>query len=202
MQRVRHWHAAHCSGCDAAHSTVHSRSAIKTGARSPILTDDADSNGRRRCSTLLALTPRFHAQAQCQPCPRRCSPCHPRCDSRPANESASRQPRCVLDCCSHDVLLLLGDALRLLSFNICRLTQPQMILNKLAVYKGTADKKAPTLPVFTVMALQTAFSVVFVARDYRAVTQRIALQWLPVRCISVGSEFRISHLCRRLPFCS
>jgi hypothetical protein len=70
---------------------------------------------------------------------------------------------------------------------MCRLTQPQMILNKLAVYKGTADKKAPTLPVFTVMALQTAFSVVFVARDYRAVTQRIALQWLPVRCISVGS---------------
>ena len=54
-----------------------------------------------------------------------------------------------------------------------------MILNKLAVFKDTAAK-APTLPVFTVMSLQTAFSVAVVVRERRAVTQRIALQWLPV----------------------
>jgi hypothetical protein len=54
-----------------------------------------------------------------------------------------------------------------------------MILNKLAVFKDAAAK-TPTLPVFTVMSLQTAFSVAFVMRDRRKVTRRIALQWLPV----------------------
>ena len=73
-----------------------------------------------------------------------------------------------------------------------------MILNKLAVTKdgAAAGKKAPTLPVFTVMALQTAFSVAFVVRDYRAVTRRIALQWLPVRWSSIMPAPRVSY-----PFC-
>jgi hypothetical protein len=63
---------------------------------------------------------------------------------------------------------------------VCSAHPLQMILNKLAVSKDTANK-APTLPVFTVMSLQTAFSVAFVMRDHGAVTRRIALQWLPVR---------------------
>jgi hypothetical protein len=57
----------------------------------------------------------------------------------------------------------------------------QMILNKLAVFKGATDKKATALPVFTVMSLQTAFSVAFVLRDHSTLTLRIALQWMPVR---------------------
>ena len=73
----------------------------------------------------------------------------------------------------------------------------QMILNKLAVFKGAAHQKAPTLPVFTVMALQTAFSVAFVVRDYRAVTRHIALQWLPVRCLSLVSQCFVSYIVRR-----
>ncbi len=66
-----------------------------------------------------------------------------------------------------------------------------MILNKLAVFKSAASSNAGVvvkpLPVFTVLTLQTAFSVAFVVRDYRSITRRIALQWLPVRRSTVRS---------------
>jgi hypothetical protein len=81
--------------------------------------------------------------------------------------------------------LVICDACRFAAPVQHKLTRLQMILNKLAVVKNAAaenaENSAKPLPALTVLSLQTAFSVASVVRDGRAVTLRIALQWLPVR---------------------
>ena len=86
-----------------------------------------------------------------------------------------------------------------------RITIQQMILNKLAVFKGADERTNPTLPVFTVMSLQTAFSVAFVWHQRCAITWRMVIQWMPVRPPAVEPvPLLTSHVvtCHRWPLCS